>query len=261
MNGLTTMQGRVTDRLELLYRTPTQTVADRLPVGLEPVVRGPWSFWTVVCRRIERLRPVGMPAVCGLSFLSVSYRLRVQAMNDRAEVVAGDYTVRSDVDGRVISMLGSRLADRVMHPAAIASDATDSSMRITVDQTRCAVGTLDLVAANAPTYLSADSCFPSLDDARRFAIPIGRSLDVIDEPGDRRLRVTRTEGIARAQSVTPVMLHRDRIGFFDAIDQTRHVRLEWAHRLSPIDAIWRDETEARLLIQRACVDDSVAIAV
>ena len=100
------MAGRLSDCVQLTYRTPSDTVRDLLPSGLELVTRGPWAFWNVMGCRVEKLRPAGLPALCGLTYHHVAYRLRVQAMNDRAEVVRGLYFTRSEVDAKAVSMSG-----------------------------------------------------------------------------------------------------------------------------------------------------------
>ena len=120
-----TLQGRLADTLLLTYRTPAESVRALLPEGLELVQRGPWAFWSVVCCKVEHLRPGGLPAALGASFHHVAYRLRVQAMTASAEVIDGLYFTHSDADAPLpvlFDALGNKLTDLRLHPAAIAME-------------------------------------------------------------------------------------------------------------------------------------------
>jgi len=254
------MNGRVADCVQLNYRTPAESVRALLPEGLELVTRGPWAFWNVMCCRVEKLRPSGVPKVCGLTYTHVAYRLQVQAMNERAEVVRGLYFTRSDADARVAALLGNRLTDLRLHPAAITLDAGDCGVRCVVSGTDDALGNLELDAAHAPARLASDSCFPSIEDARRFCRYTPNGLAVTNAGGKRLLRITRVSRPEHAWSETPLAIHSAKLGYFDAIGQTEHVQLEWACRLSPMDYRWDVGQTVPLLTQPTKVERPSLVA-
>jgi len=256
MTGLLTMTGRVVDCVQLTYRTPAETVRGMLPAGLELITRGPWAFWNVMCCRVERLRPAGVPGFCGLTYHHVAYRLMVQAMNHRAEVVRGLYFTRSDVDARVVSMLGARLTDLRPQPATISLDCDDCGVRYAVGSTRYAQGELVLDLAHAPARLAPDSCFPTTEDARRFCRYTPSGLAVIEQDGHRMLRTTRVERDEHAWCETPLTVRRAELGYFDAIEQTGHVKLEWACRLGAMDYRWQIGATCALLPRQIHFNES-----
>lgn len=247
-----TLTGRIVDSVRLTYRTPAKTVQGLLPDGLELVTRGPWAFWSVLACRVEKARPAGLPRTAGLTYHHLAYRLVVQAMTDNAELVRGLYHAHGEVDARAVAALGNRLGDRRMSPASIEMHATDCGLRIKAcDNGQPAVGSAgsDLVAAHAPARLAPGSCFPTLDEARRFGHDMPDGLAVVDAHGQRGLRVTRVERARRSCSETPVVLHRARLRYFETINQTRRAELEWASRMGPMDVRWRVLPTQRLLLQ------------
>ena len=74
MNLSYAIQAKLTDAVQLTYRTPAESVRGLLPDGLELVQRGPWAFWSVMLSRVEKARPAGVPAWCGVSYTQAAYR-------------------------------------------------------------------------------------------------------------------------------------------------------------------------------------------
>lgn len=230
MNLSYTIRARLADAVQLTYRTPADSVAGLLPEGLELVRRGPWAFWSVMLNRVEKARPDGVPAWCGISYAQVAYRLMAQAMNSRAEVVRGLYFVRSDVDARAVSLLGNKLGDLKMHNAAVELDADDCGVSCRVSNTAYRRADMVIEAAHAPAHLVDGSCFPTIEAARRFCAftPTSLSVDQID--GQRRLQITRVEREQTTHAQTPVVLRQARLAYFDSIGQGELAELEWACR-------------------------------
>ncbi len=261
MIGSFAMVGRVAECVQLTYRTPAESVQALLPAGLELVMRGPWAFWSVMACRVEKARPAGVPAFCGLTYHHVAYRLLVQAMNNRAEVQRGLYFTRSDVDAWVVFSLGNRLSDFRLHPAAISLEASDCGVRYTVGQTAYAAGDLVLEVANAPARLAEGSCFPTVEDARRLSRYTPNGLAVIEREQERLLRTTRVTRPPRAWSETPVAVHEAKLGYFASIGQADHVQLEWACRLGAMDYRWQMGETVGLLQQPRPKTGLIKIAV
>lgn len=243
------MTGRMTDCVHLTYRTPADTVVGLLPEGVELVRRGPWAFWNVMCCRIHKARPTGVPAFCGLSYTHVAYRLMVQAMNDRADTLRGLYFMRSDADTRIVSALGNHLSDFRLHAASIESEASDCRLRYAVSDTPYSQGNLALDLAHAPAQLAPDSCFPTIEDARCFSRHTPDGLAVYEREGGRHLRITQVKRPAQARTETPLVVRHAQVGYFETIEQAEHVRLEWACRLGPMDVRWQ-VSDGGLLLQQ-----------
>ena len=254
------MTGRVNDCVQLNYRTPSETVRDLLPEGLELVTRGPWAFWNVMCCRVEKVRPAGVPAFCGLTYHHIAYRLVVQAMNDRAEIVRGLYYTRSDADARVVSLLGNRLSDFRLHPASIELKSSDCGVSYTAQETIYAQGDFVLDVAHAPARLIEGSCFPTLEDTRRFFRYTPNGLSVVERNERRQLRLTRVTRNEQAWCETPVVVREARLGYFDAIGQSEHAQLEWACRLGPMEYRWQVGETMGLLQQPSRIEHVVRVA-
>lgn len=254
------MTGRVADCVQLTYRTPAESVRALLPEGLELVVRGPWAFWNVMACRVEKARPAGVPALLGLTYHHVAYRLVAQAMNDRAEVVRGLCFMRSDVDARIVSALGNRLSDLRMRPAEIAFDADDCGVKVQGCQARGARVDFLLDTAHAPAQLARGSCFPTVEDARRFCRQQANGLGVVERDGRRLLRVTQVTRSSDAWSETPMSVRDAQLGYFDTIGQAEHVQLEWACRLGAMDYRWQVGEAVGLLQQPNAIEAQRLVA-
>lgn len=266
MNLPITVTARIADSVQLTYRTPADSVAGLLPDGLELVRRGPWAFWNVMACRVERARPQGVPAVCGVSYQHVGYRLLVQAMTDRAEVVRGVYYTHSDVSARAVSAIGNLLTGLDLTPATIDYEASDCGVRVTTGDSgqgsQAPGGSLALRidAAHAPARLAEGSCFPTTEDARLFCRHTPEVLSVDEDRGRHRLRITRAHRGGQPWCETPLVLHDAELGYFASIGQQDKAELEWACRLGPMDWRWVAGESAVLLIQPR-VQQPVALAV
>ncbi|XAM01670.1 DUF2071 domain-containing protein [Phycisphaeraceae bacterium D3-23] len=239
------LRGRLADTVLLTYRTPADSVREMLPDGLELVQRGPWAFWSVVCCRVEQMRPIGVPAALGVGLHHVAYRLRVQAMTASAEVIDGLYFTHSDADAPLpplFGAVGNRLTDLRLHRAEIAMNCGDDAMCVTVDPAASEAGYgLRLDLAHAPAARLEGSCFPTVEDARSFGRYPRAALSVHPSKGDperRTLHVMRVERVDSSWCETPVAVRDARLGYLDAIGQGGQAELEWAVRLRPMEYRW-----------------------
>lgn len=230
-----TMCAVVRDELRLWYRTPTAAVAPRLPRGLELVRRGPWAFWCVRARRVEGLRPEGVPAWCGVSYSEVSYGLLVRAMTRSGDVRSGTLVVRQEVDAQVASVLAERWANAPLQAASVSHAADDVGCTYRVDGTECAAGDAVLrVQAGSPVR-PGDSCFPSPRDAEESLRAPPLELGIVVESGVSRL--TRVLASASGGVAEPVRVVEARLRYFEA--NACDVTLEWATRSAAAEHCWR----------------------
>lgn len=265
MNMNLTITGRLTDCALLSYRTPAESVASLLPAGLELVTRGPWAFWNIVACRVEAMRPrlpEPLPEAMrnlpgGVTYHHVAYRLLVQAMTDRADVRKGLYFVRSDADTHVLGMVGNWMTDFKFHAAKIKLDAPRNDPRkahrinpgkahrnghhgYAVDVSSAdGHGDATLRLDPTPPTLAADSCFPTLQDAREFLKYQPYALALTERDGRRAIRIAEVQRDERAWVETPVTLREGKFALFDRLGQTDLAKCEYATRVAPMDYVWK----------------------
>ncbi|MEM7626929.1 MAG: DUF2071 domain-containing protein [Planctomycetota bacterium] len=238
-----TMIGRLTDCVLLSYRTPTASVAELVPDGLELVTRGPWAFWNVVACKVDAMRPafpggVDAPVALGVTYHHVAYRLLVQAMTDRADVRKGLYFVRSDADARVLGTVGNWMTDFRFHPAVIDIEAGPHAYALDV-VSGDGHADANLRLAAEPPVRQPGSCFPTLGGAREFLKYQPYALAVNGHAEHRHLRIAEVQRDETAWRETPVTLAGARFGLFDRLGQTEQMHFELATRVEPMDYVWK----------------------
>ncbi|MEM8782754.1 MAG: DUF2071 domain-containing protein [Planctomycetota bacterium] len=245
----------VLDRCVLLnFRTPAESVESLLPPGLELFRRGPYAFWNVVLCHVHKMRPLGVPEGLGMSYHHVAYRLRVQAMTDRADTRQGLYFVRSDADAAVLGAVGNRLSDFKFHRAQIDWRADAEERR---DGTSGATESLTVTAADGradarltfrrqpPVVHPADSCFPTAADARAALKyePLGLAINRRD-----RLKLAEVFRDETQWCEDAIDVAHAKLGFFDTLGQTE-ARLELATWVAPLPYRWRLGRRESLMIR------------
>lgn len=258
-----TMTGRLADCALMSFGTPADSVRHLVPDGLELMTRGDRAFWNVVTCRVDRMRPKGLPSAVGVTYHHVAYRLLVQAMTARADVVQGLYFVRSDADAPVLGAVGNRATDFKFHAANVTLDATP-------DRYRAAV-TTDDGAGNATFELGTAtpaagprhpaSAFATHVDADEWLTYRPLGLSVGARPHAGRLRLAEVHRDASAWRETAVQLNRFRSAVFDALGQTAANGLlpERATRVADMDYEWRlGRTESLLGARPATADRRTA---
>ncbi|MEM1444808.1 MAG: DUF2071 domain-containing protein [Planctomycetota bacterium] len=240
------MTGTLDRCLLLSFRTPAESVQHLVPPGLELMRRGPFAFWNVVLCHVHKMRPLGVPEALGMSYHHVAYRLRVQAMTDRADTRQGLYFVRSDADATLLGAVGNRLSDFNFHRGNVqwqaASDASDSEhLTVTTADGRADVELA--FRAQPPATHPADSCFPTHADARAALKyePLGLATNA---HGQLKLAEVFRDENAWQEDV--IDLTHSRFGFFDTLGQT-DAKLELATRVAPLPYRWRLGRRERLL--------------
>jgi hypothetical protein len=158
------------------FRTPAEAVCEYLPGPLQPVTWGDVTYWNVVVAHIARMRPKPAPAISGVSYWHVAYRLYVRFTPPGGAPLEGLYFVRSDCDSRLMTAAGNLLTDFNFHTAQVAVERVG-------DELVLRVASADAPAAarltrDAPT-LPDGAPFASLDEAARALKyqPYGISAD------------------------------------------------------------------------------------
>lgn len=258
LNRTLTVEGRVSAGCRVTCRVPYGRVAGLVPAGLEPVRRGDFGFVEVTCGRVEHLRPAGLPKPIGVGFNQAAYRVHVQAMTDRAEVVRGLYTLRTECDATLLGRLGNRLTGLRFCDAVVAIDEDDCHVTaMTTPRPHDPRAGLDLAVTNMPAALLPGSCFPTIADARAFCGYRPALLGVVDTAEGGRV-LTRAEAarVDRACSETPAAIVRVRWGYFEELGLAGVMDPEWTVRVSPVAMRWTLGAREALLSGVRPIDDS-----
>lgn len=228
------MQGRLSNCLLMAYRTPAESVRHLLPPGLELMTHGPWAFWNVVVCEVEKMRPSGLPALCGISYRHVAYRLYVKAATQGEGRLRGLYFVRSDANHCLIARGGNLMSDFHFHEAKIGIDVTDSEFAANIESHSGAGASVLACAGEA--MLAPGSCFDSLEQARALLKyqPLGLSVS----RNGRWLKLAEVFRDEDAWHETTMQVEQANFGFFEMMKQ-RDVHLELATRVAPLEYRWR----------------------
>ena len=225
-----TTVGRLEDCVLLAYRTPAESVRHLVPRGLELMTHDGFAFWNVVACRVVGMRPRGLPAIAGVSFHQVAYRLYVRAAGED-----GLYFMRSDVDSAFVATTGNWMTDFRFHPATIRRRHEPGALRYEV--TNAGEGNAVVsVSSAAPAYADVDSCFGSVAEAAR--VLKYRPTAFAPDGTAQRVRLAEVFRDERHWVEKPVSVVEARFDFFDAIGQEDLV-LERAISVAPLDYRWR----------------------
>jgi hypothetical protein len=222
------MIGRLSECLLLAYRVRPDAVRQLLPAGLELVTYGGHAFWNVVACRVEKMRPAGLPALCGLSYNHLAYRLYVRAagVQDQTD---GLFFVRSDAGSRLISAAGNVMTDFRFHASEITLRADDARITWTIrGDVPAQIEVEEAGAVESPP----GSPFDSPDNAGRFLKYRPVALSVSRRGRLKLTTVHRHEPDWRERRVRVLS---DGLPFLDGFGPHH---LELATRVDPLDYRW-----------------------
>jgi len=180
------MKGGLGPCVLISYRTPAQAVRHLVPGGLRLVEHHGHAFWNIVICRIDRMRPVGLPAFLGITYHHVAYRLLVQAPLARGGHLAGLYFLRSDADSRLIATGGNITTQFRFHQASIQLDDSASAVAARVASSTGGNATFHATRSRA-FALPPDSVFDTIEQSRSLLKyrPLGLSV----APGGKRVDI------------------------------------------------------------------------
>jgi hypothetical protein len=211
------------------FQTPEEEAWGELPDPLVPETHNGFAFWNVVVSHIHRMRPKGTPALLGMSYWHVGYRLYARYEAPDGKAFEGLYFVRSDCDSRPMTIAGNILTDYRFHTAPIRIEEEERSLEIDIASPDLpAHATLCL---SAPAHLPPYSAFGSFEEAAVFLKykPFGLSVS----PGGRvsMVKIVRDETAWKSR---PVHVQSQRWAFFADKD----ARPEMCYEVEPIKYQW-----------------------
>jgi hypothetical protein len=194
-----TMRGRFTHCWLFTYRTPAAAVRHLLPSPLELVTYRGYAFWNIVVCEIRGMRPAPLPALTGIAYRHVAYRLYVRCTTRSHSTVEGLYFLRSDCNRPLMTLAGNLVTAFNFHTAPIHLCAGAASTLIQVESPDAPA--YAALRPDLPAHLPDDSAFDSLEQAAAFLKyqPAGIALA---RPGVANIvHITRDESAWRSRLV------------------------------------------------------------
>jgi len=210
------------------YRVPLDQVAKLTPEPLEAVSHGGFGFLNIVISQLSHMRPLGLPAIVGVRYWHVAYRIPVRASRSGKGAVEGLYFLRSDADSTPMVGLGNLMTDFRFHKCQLITGNSPGHIELKVisSEAPAEVG-IDL---DRQPELADGSPFTTLDEAQAFLkykpagiVVNGGEVDV--------LRITRDESAWKSRLVH---VDRAKFGFLGSFDAT----LEVCYQVEPIHYRW-----------------------
>jgi len=239
-----TMQGRI-DRCWLFtYEAAPCDLAALVPAPLELVTHHGRAYWNVVVCHVQKMRPWPLPALLGVSYWHVAYRMYVRCHPVQGKPFEGLYFVRSDCDHRLMTAGGRWLTDFNFHNARIQVQEDDARSRIRVASKEAPAEVV--IDRSVPARLREGSAFRNLEEAATALKYHPAGISVSPQGIVSAVRITRDEAAWQAR-----LVHTEQgdWGFF----RGRAVQPEIVYEVAPIDYVWnrgRQVTHGESAIRR-----------
>jgi uncharacterized protein YqjF (DUF2071 family) len=172
------MQATFEHVLVLTYALPEAALQPLLPPGLMLDTYQDFGFLAIAMVQTRGMRPRFAPGLLGRDFFLTGYRVFTRYRTRSGRLLRGLRILRSDTDNETMVRWGNRLTHYSYRLADVNCTASPSSLEIKI-QTPNAEADLHVRAhlAAEPASLPANSPFPDLRTARRFAGPLPFTFD------------------------------------------------------------------------------------
>ena len=198
--------------LVLTYAFPEELLRPLLPPGLTLDTYEGSSFLAIALVRVERLRPVGLPAALGRSFFLSGYRVFCRYRRHDGRVLRGLRILRSDADSSLMVWGGNLLTHYQYSKCVVEERRTAATLDLEI-KTSHATADLSVrafieTAAETPPF---GSPFPNLQIARHYAGPLPFTFDY--ETGTHKMIII--EGVRQGWKPKPVRVEVDRCAYLE----------------------------------------------
>lgn len=224
-----TMLGKLDHCWLFTFQTPAEDAWAELPEPLVPATHNGFAFWNVVVSHVHRMRPKLAPALLGMSYWHVGYRLYARYEPEHGPPVEGLYFARSDCDSALMTVAGNLLTDYHFHTAPVAVQEQDGCLTIDIASGDMPAR-VELCLAAKPV-LSAHSAFETLDEAAAFLKYKPFGLSVLPGGKVSVVKIVRDESAWKSRLVR---VQSQRWSFFADKD----VRPEICYEVAPIEYQW-----------------------
>ena len=159
------VQGIIRRRLLVNFAADPSTVARLLPLPLRPKLARDCAVVGICLIRLEQVRPLGLPALLGVSSENAAHRIAVAWTEGGGREREGVYIPRRDTDSMLNHLIGGRVFPGEHHRAKfdISDEGGHIDLRMVADDAGAAV---HVRGREAPVLQS--SLFPSLEAASGF---------------------------------------------------------------------------------------------
>jgi hypothetical protein len=246
MMNLPAIQGVIRRRILLNYRVAPDVVARLLPSGFQPKLVHGQAIAGICLIRLESVRPMGLPALVGISSENSAHRIAVEWTDADGVSKEGVFVPRRDTDSLLNSLAGGRIFPGVHHHSSFDIDDRDGRISIQVNASGMDNALVDLEAVETDRFPEA-SIFGSLEESSRFfeAGCIGYSARpdscVLD---GLLLKVPEWR-------VSPLDVTRARSAFFDDRNVFPRGQIEFDHALLMRDIPHEWHSEPAMRVRRA----------
>ena len=198
--------------LVLTYSFPEKILQPFLPPGLTLDSYEGSSFLAIALVQVERLRPVGVPAMLGCNFFLSGYRIFSRYRRNDGKVLRGLLILRSDTDSSLMVWGGNLLTRYRYSKCLVKTNRTPETLEMLITTPHADAD----LSVRANVEKAADvpprgSPFPDLKIARHYAGPLPFTFDY--EPQSRQMVIV--EGIRQNWDPKPVQVDVDRCTYLE----------------------------------------------
>lgn len=199
--------------LVLTYAVPREILEPLLPPALVVDSWRQWGFVAIALVQTEQLRPSFLPARLGQRFFLSGYRVFARYTANDGRRRRGLRILRSDTDNLLMKVAGNILTHYNYRKAAVDVTAAATSLQIDI-RTPDREADLSVIAdlSSAPAQLPADSVFPDMAAARRYAGPLPFTFDYEPQTDS----IIMIEGVRSKWNPAPVSVDVRECSFFRA---------------------------------------------
>jgi len=198
--------------LVLTYAFPEEMLRPLLPPGLTLDSYEGSSFLAIALVQVERLRPVGLPAVLGRSFFLSGYRIFSRYRGPDGKVLRGLRILRSDADSSLMVWGGNLFTHYRYSKCVVKAQRTKETLEIVITTPRAEADMSVRAFVEKPAESPpSGSPFPDLKIARHYAGPLPFTFDY--EPNSRRMVIV--EGIRQNWNPMAVRVEVNRCAYLE----------------------------------------------
>lgn len=159
------IRGVIDRRILVNYRVDAEVLARTLPEPFRPKRIDGYGMAGICLIRLKQIRPVPLPAWCGVSSENAAHRVAVE-WDWNGVTHSGVYVRRRDTSSWLNSLAGGRVFPGVHHHAKFDVRETDAtfSIKLRSDDDNTSMS----VQAHVADRIPATSLFATIDDASEF---------------------------------------------------------------------------------------------
>ncbi len=197
--------------LAVVWSWPTSELESLCGPGLELDTYEGSGFVALALVKTRQLRPTGWPGWCGNDFVLAGYRLFTRYTTPEGRRLRGLKILGGGADSWRMTMLGSLMTHYRYRRLSIQTSETPDRLEITTSGGHELHVLAETAPDKTPVAPPADSVFPDLKTARRFAGPMPFTFDYEAETHS----MIRVEGVRREWHPVPVNVEVHRNSFFE----------------------------------------------